>query len=365
MLSIEEVDTLEKLEALRDVWTNLIKDCGVENLFSTFDFVYAWWKHRSFGNRLFTLIIREDSRVVGIAPLMMSDVKWFGFRVRKVSLLFRILVSDFIIEQSRKEECIRLFIKYAFEKSHCHYIQLCGIRSESPTVQIIKNITKEMGVSFRVDVHSKECFIPLQGTWDSFIRGKSKNFRKRCRKSINRLNRSGQPKVVRVRKSANIGTEIERVLEIESRSWKAKWISEKENSGLVTELIQRCNDNGWLDLWFLELESTPIAYWFNILYGNKAYAMFTTYNGDYAAQSPGFVILYYVINQLFSENKDLREIDFLNELPYLRRWTEFERDRVQVTLYNRGFISQLVGFGRSIIHFARQLRKSKHFFLNE
>jgi CelD/BcsL family acetyltransferase involved in cellulose biosynthesis len=137
---------------------------------------------------------------------------------------------------------------------------------------------------------------------------------------------------------------------IERNSWKADWISREENRGFLIELLRRCNDNEWLDFYFLQLNDTPIAYLFTIRYLEKAYALFTSYSIEYAPQSPGFVCLYFMINQLFEDRQKVKELDLITDYEYVRRWTSLERSRFLTTMYEGSLSGQAVRLGRWIIH---------------
>jgi CelD/BcsL family acetyltransferase involved in cellulose biosynthesis len=358
-LSIERIDRLEALGPLENDWTRLVEESDFRNFFSTFDFVSTWWKHLSYGNTLSILIFKDDGKVVGIAPLMISNVKWFIFKARKVSFpVGRFFAFDFIIEQGRREECIRLLINYIWEKLNCHYIEFSGLPAESPTIKILNNISKDLRMSFHIEKHSRGCFLPIQGTWDDFIREKSDKLRRTCREKMNRLRREGEYRIVRVKRASNLSQVEQQLIDIDTKSWKTASITKKEHIGFLREIVEICDRKGWLDLSFLELKETPIAYWFNIRYQDKAYALFTTYNDDYAALSPGLILLYHVINQLYSDRERIRELDFLTNLQYIQKWTKLERSRMIVTLYRKSLTSQLVHFGRLLIHITRRLQRS-------
>lgn len=245
-------------------------------------------------------------------------------------------------------------MKYILEQSHCHYIELCGIPDGSLNFRILKKVAAELGLSFFQSLHSRGCYLPLQGTWDSFIKGKSEKFRKSYRNNINRLMRLGRLETTVVELSSNYDEVVKKLMEVDTQSWKASWISEAANKGFILELLKRCLKNRWLNLCFLELNGAPIAYWFMIRFGGKSYAMFTSYKEKFADYSPGLVCLYFVLLHLFKESGGIEEVDFLSSYNYLQRWTNLTRNRYLLTIYKRDLAGRAFHLGRMSIHRIRR-----------
>lgn len=367
MLSVERINSLETMRSLEDEWNRLIAKNDIENLFSTFDYCYAWWKHYgSANNLLFILVARDSNKIVGIAPLMTSVINMFGFRVRKVAFLAPLWgSSDLIVEQNREEECIRLFMKYILVRSQCHFIELLSIPMESKTITILKNIAQERRLPFHTEVSLGSSFLPIQGSWDTFLKSQNVKFRKTCRGNLNRLERLGPYRVLRITKSNDVASLIKLGLEMERSRWenerRARFYFKKENVEFWTEIAERCNRKGLLDFSYLELNNKPIAYLMTIRIRNKVYALSTSYNENFAAASPGFAIFYFVIKQLFSENNRVKELDFLTHKvhPYIRRWTKKRNKVVTVTLYNTNPISRIISKVRPLVHTTHLLNHTK------
>lgn len=354
-LSIEEVRTLEAFEALAEVWDELAGRADCPHLSSTFAFAFAWWKNRSYGNQLFILLLKDRGRLVGIAPLMISEVRWGIVKAKKVSfMLARYLESDFIVEPDRRRECIRLVIEYSLRTTGCHYMEFCGIPEESGSLPVLKEVAREMRMKVSRDFHSAGCYLPIEGSWDSFMKRKSARFRKNARYYAKQLRSKGRLETVRVRRTDDPVGLMNRIVAVDRRGWKAGWVARPENRGLMSDLLTICNENGWLDIFFEELDGVPISYLFMIRFKGKAYAMFTAYRLEHASDSPGFFSFSHALEQLFQE-QDVHEVDFLSSYEYLRRWTDHLRKRYLVTLYRGGLSGQAVRLSRGILHGTRSV----------
>jgi CelD/BcsL family acetyltransferase involved in cellulose biosynthesis len=339
-LSVEEIRTLDGFEALEKAWNELVERSNSPHLASTFTFAFTWWKRRGHGKQLFILLLKEGERLVGIAPLAISEARWGIVHIRKVSLIVpEWLETDFIVEPGQRRECIKLAIEYSFRKTGCYKMEFLGIPDESGSLPILK----ELGLRFSREFNSAGCYLPIEGTWDSFMKEKSESFRYALKRYEKQLGSKGKLETVRVRRTDNPAELLERLTAVDQRSWKAG----EKSWGVMSDLLTRCNENGWLDIFLEELDGTPIIYLFLIRYKGKAYAMYTNYGLEHASDSPGLVLFKHALKQLFQE-RDVYELDFLTSYDYLRRWTKHLRRRYLVTLYRGGLSGQVFRLSRRI-----------------
>jgi CelD/BcsL family acetyltransferase involved in cellulose biosynthesis len=353
-LTVGEVNTIEGLAALERPWNDLAQKVDPVVLTTTFPFASVWWRHRSLDNRLFVLTVKDGTRLVGIAPLMISEVDWGMVRARKVSFMFaRYLESDFIAEPELKEECIRATVQHAFKSTRCHYLELGGLAKTSSSIPSLKKVAEESGMGFSQGYHSSGRYIPVAGTWESFLKGRSAGFRKDLRYYERKLR--GRGKLETVRMGGGDSEEILRRLRlVDHGSWKLEWFARPENVDWMNGLIVESGKRGWLDTFLLELDGAPIAYVVFIRPTGKAYAMFTGYDLRLAHESPGMVCFSKALNQIFDEG-GVSEVDFLSNYPYLHSWTDKARSRYLVTLYPEGTSGIVVRMGRRFLHRARSI----------
>ena len=214
--------------------------------------------------------------------------------------------------QGEKEESVNVVLNYILEKKNCHYLEFSGLSRESDTFQILRKASKEIGLSFSFSMHSKGCYLPVEGTWEEFLKSKSRRFRKKDRQQTSHFETLGELEILRLQRLANLSDISDQLIAIDQGGWKVGWISRLENRGFLLELLRRCNDHGTLDLFLLRVSGTPAAYWFMIHHREKAYALFTSYKEKFAHESPGFVCLHHAMRLLFSDDQRVSEIDFLS-----------------------------------------------------
>jgi CelD/BcsL family acetyltransferase involved in cellulose biosynthesis len=79
-IAIEEIESAEGLEALRPAWEALWDRSSRATVFQHPDWLLAWWRHLG-GGELWTLVVRRDGKMIGIAPLFV----WSGPQARQVT----------------------------------------------------------------------------------------------------------------------------------------------------------------------------------------------------------------------------------------------------------------------------------------
>ncbi|MEK9136258.1 MAG: hypothetical protein AAB393_03980 [Bacteroidota bacterium] len=104
-ISAEVLRTVEAFDALYPEWDALFRATG-SSVFQSFEWLRTWWRH--FGEHspdmsLHVVVMRGDTRIVGIAPLFVETVHILGFlSFRKVAFISREM-SDLSMCSLRKD----------------------------------------------------------------------------------------------------------------------------------------------------------------------------------------------------------------------------------------------------------------------
>ncbi len=351
MVTIELVDSVREVKKLEDDWTRLSTLAPGFGIGATFDQNLVFERDLA-GKFLKVLVARERGGVVGIAPLRLTRVKWRSIEARKVSFITpRYMTSDFLLDPGQRVEVLRSFITFLLrEETDWDYMELCSLLQDSPTVQMVEKISREFALPLHSASRGSTLSVSLEGSWDSYISSRGAHLRKRYREAASRLYGLGVWNVQRTRSPDGTGGLIKRMTNVMTRSWKGKRQTLASGLRLMTDQFELASARGGLDVQELSLNGETEAFWFLSHQGPMAYALYTAYVEDLSDYSPGFVLLHEVVKNLFSDRSRVSELDFLNNLPYLRRWANLERRRVSLTLYHRGLRAQLVKLGRGVIH---------------
>ena len=315
-------------------WNELVSQ-SCENPFLLRSFVLQLMKSSYLtGYSGLILVFSYGERIIGIAPLM--ERKRLGVRYVKFTNKF-VYSPDLIVDDKNRHILISLVLNFLFKNLNCKFVEF-SLPIESPTFSILKEQCKAKGIHFKVASEMGHRILPVSCSWNEFQSLRGKNFRQQFKKAEKKLEQAGSWKTECVAGNEENGV-IERILDVERRSWKDVWRNQNGNhvdEDLMTVLnaSQTTAKNEpafkW-KVWFLELNDQTIAYLLVIQYKNKAYLTKTSYDEKYRKFYPGQFLRKSVIFDLFTEGQT-NTIDFLTDLPHHQTWTSLCKQRATITM---------------------------------
>ena len=180
-------------------------------------------------------------------------------------------------------------------------------------------------------------YVPLAGDWQSFESALSIKRRSDLRRRHRRLTELGE---------LTIGPENEdlpRLLregfEVEASGWKGERhtaIAEDPPARRFYELLADwAAKEGLLSLWFLRIDTRPIAFAFCITTGEAHYVLKIGFDADHARYAPGLVLTQGMLRAAFDAG--LSSYEFLGaEEDYKLIWTDRCHERERLQLFGRG-----------------------------
>lgn len=181
-LTVRLVTDTKEFESLRDVWDRLLEKSCDKNIYLTWEWIFTWWRH--YGNRknLNILLIEDESRIIGIIPLMLSRVgkSFIKFDVLKI---IGIANADFdgVILTERKEDCILSFIEYLTKVMDNRTVLIFSeIPEDAEVLALMRNQYPSFSKSLIMNESvSTTCpYILLPTTWNEYfkqLRGKRRH----------------------------------------------------------------------------------------------------------------------------------------------------------------------------------------------
>jgi len=344
---------------IEDLWNKLIDKCSKNPIF-LFEFVRQYMEFN--GSKEWTplvLVVSIDDMIVGVAPLITKR----EFGVRFVRFLFKSWLSpDFIVEDQYREICIGHILNFLFRTLQCQFVELT-LPAESRNIRILKQKCKAFGIHFCTRSAMGHYIIPVDCTWDEFVASRGKYFAQRFRRMERHLDRAGSWRFICV-ENKDAGLDVfQQILDVESRSWKEAWRTQrgvKIDPDLL--IIWKGSHNTattqpdfkW-SVWFLELNDRPLAYTLVLQYKGVAFFMKTSYDERHKRCSPGMYVLNAAIRGLFNK-REVRNIDFLTDLPFERTWASLCLPRVRVMMSRKGISSIIMRANSKLVEFLRVVR---------
>lgn len=141
----------------------------------------------------------------------------------------------------------------------------------------------------------------------------------------------------------------QQILQVDYASWKRGWRVSKKISSDVDLLIvldsflssfkNPAKNYTWL-AWILELNGVPISYQIALVFKDVIYFIKTGYDNRYRRFSPGVYVVNFAIRDLL-KNPEIKKIDFITDLDFLKRWKSESNQRIQIVV-SRNFSAKII-----------------------
>ena len=295
-------------------WNDLLQGSVSDNPFLRYEYQRAWWEHRGGGEwqnaQLVLVTAREDEKLIGIAPLFISDYDGQSALLLNGS----IEISDYLDLIVRMDDHAR-FITGLLDflasslPDNWSGLDWYNLPDSSPTLAALKAESTQRGWTHHEEMYRPTPRIALHGDFDEYLGRVEKKQRHEIRRKMRRAEESGRGVRWYISDMADPEAEIDIFLGLmEHDHGKAGFLHEPMRDQMRA-VIRTAHENGWLWLAFLEADGQRIAANLNFDYHNKLWGYNAGVNRDFMDLSPGWVLLGHVL-QWCCENKR-SEFDFM------------------------------------------------------
>jgi CelD/BcsL family acetyltransferase involved in cellulose biosynthesis len=323
-LRTDIISTDEQFRDLRDPWNDLLSRSRTNTIFLTWEWLYSWWEVFRKDVELFIVTVKnEQEELVGIAPLCLQKVKYYGFPVRELTFLGtgHSDRQDFLIAADSHVEGNVLHGIIAALKEHSKEWNVVCL-DQIPDESLLVSMVADYPFDGEWELSSHCSYVRINGAWDVYLKSRSKKFRKDIRNKENNLDRLGEWELAVTSDVGDFDTYASLMREIESRSRKndtekAFW-AQDGNREFLTCFASRAAEHGWLDFTTLRLKGIPIAHLLGFSYNGSYSAYNTAYIDAYFDVSPGKLVIHEKIKWCFDQGASIREFDFLRGAFYIK-----------------------------------------------
>jgi CelD/BcsL family acetyltransferase involved in cellulose biosynthesis len=308
------LEPIDSLESVRPQWTELARRS--RNIFATWEWATSWWRHHGIGHALQAFACRsaDGGSPVAILPLYLSSsgrlrvVRFIGHGPadqtgpicapedrRTVARLMRRLLSDrrgdwdlFLGEQLPRDE------RWG-ELLHARVLR----REGNPVLR-------------------------APGGWEEYLASRSANLRQQMRRRERALAREHELRYRLADDPDRLQADIDTLFALHADRWdghESRFIA--ADQAFHREFARHALEQGWLRLWFLELDGCPRAAWYGFRFqGVESYYQ-AGRDPTWQTRSVGFVLLAHSIRAALQDG--VREYRFLRgSEPFKYRFADFD-----------------------------------------
>jgi len=333
----------------------------------THEWLSSWWEVFGGQERLSLVTVADGGRIVGIAPLMITRVIGAaGFAIRKLTFVGDGLTDchDVLIAGERREEVLHALLKFVVEGSeNWDAIHFRNVRGDSPNLPMLRDAFGDAPFGYVERVNIRSPYISIDRDWTDYYGALGKNVRSDLRRRLNHLAKLGKAEFIRLHDVDDVADTLAmiRSMHVKCRGARGEisWYTNEKRFRFASLIVKRFGDRKWLDLVFFKLNDRVIAYYLGFVHNSIVYFWNTGFDPEFAAVSPGKLLLHYWIRDSFAQG--YREFDFMvGEESYKLQWTSSVRPNREFFVFKdtvRSHLLKCYHVCKPILRKSRCLRK--------
>ena len=317
-LSLQTVEEVSGLRAVREEWTSLLDSAASNHPFLTWEWVSTWWDVYGSRRRLHVLVARDDSgRMVGLAPLQLWARRLLGVRRFTIAEFLGAggdVTSDrldFVIRPGLEHAVSELFVRHLAESPAIDAFDLRPFAGDAPALAECQSWLMGQRGQVTSQVESVCPIVRLPDTWPAFMAGRSKNYRKKMGEYERRCERDYRARWRVSDSTDSVAADLETLAVLHRRRWdgRSRAFATPEYMEFHRRLVTLFFGRGWIRLFAMENDSGPIAMLYCFAYNKRYYFYQAGRDPAYARHRAGLVLLHKAIRHAVSEGAEL--FDFL------------------------------------------------------
>ncbi len=345
-IRVETISDYQAFLDLEPVWNEVAKAAGLDHPFLEHAWVRTWWECFGAGSTLQILVLKAGDQPVAIAPLILTPVRMWGIKVRRLGFFYNAHVprADFLIAE-RPEEVYRAIWGHLSRSGGWDLVQLCQLPEGSVTLEAIPGLAAPDDCRIVTWRSGASPYLPLRASWGQYFDSLAGKHRSNLRNRFKRLNGIGPVEVETIASGEGLTDALEAGLQLEAAAWKGEARTaiscDPDVSKFYSTLAQRAAERGWMRLHFLQAGPQRVAFDYSLSYKNRIHLLKVGYDPAYAPYSPSNLLLSMVLQDSFE--RGVREYDFLGDsADWKASWTKQSRPHFWLFVFSSSFKGRLL-----------------------
>ena len=303
------VTVLKDPEAFREIkaeWNSLLQESEANNVFLSWEWMHTWWEIYGRNYQLHTIAVRTPSgELVGIAPLKMAER---GIQAIHKSQVLEFIgwggdvtteYLDIIARKGWEKSVFNSIAEHLFRNNTWTELDLHHFSSASAFIPFMKEYLEQRGLPCRIEKSSVCPIVVLPETWETFLSGKSPNFRKKSKEYRRTSQRDLDVRLVCCDSQATLDEHMDdlRDLHLKRWGWDSRAFRTSEYITFHRKVSGLFLQNGWLRLFFLKQQGKTLAGIYCFHYNNRYYYYQSGRDKEYSKHRLGMVLLNEVLKE--------------------------------------------------------------------
>lgn len=339
MIRVEEISDHRRLSAVNEAWKSLVAGAPQASIFDTYEWQTSWLEAFWPDKPIRFLFFWEGNSLVGIAPLLAEESKdsWCS-APSLVSTAHPHSYRANVTCSGRPEELLEALIGHLREGGAFPRLAFPNAPAGALVAAVLPGVAAREALSSAVLPGTPSPILRIEGDWNSYLRGHSKNLAKQVKKKLRRFEGVGRSHVVVVSRPDACARAMEDTVQVEARSWKEKIDGSLSGNPrlarLHSEFALAAAESGFLRLYLLYLDEKAIAFVYGVVFKNEYYAFKTSYDAAYHELSPGTVVFDRLFRDAFEQRLALVDLGPGGGLRWKSEFSNDVREHVDVCVFS-------------------------------
>jgi CelD/BcsL family acetyltransferase involved in cellulose biosynthesis len=351
-LRTARLESWEGLPDLEVAWISLLNRSPGCSVFQSFPWHVCWWRAFGAPHELFVILAYSGSRLVGIAPMMITRERGpVGQVQRNVHFIGSTNHAsdycDFITDPDVPEALDALLEEICASSNRVSRIDLSHFPSHSPnqarTLEYFKSRGMRTTVEFQADAP-----VRILGDREGDLKTANKSSLKRHSRFFQK---SGDLRFYRCASEAEIVGYLERFFEQHRAKWartdSPSQFFDPAQQTFYRQLVRELFPYGWLRFDVVLFNGAPLAFHFGFEYRRRFIWYKPTYDIQFASRSPGEVLIKFLLEDAIE--RKLEEFDFtVGSEPFKYRFANRVRSNNRLIVF-RSAGDHWIHLGKSVL----------------
>jgi CelD/BcsL family acetyltransferase involved in cellulose biosynthesis len=352
----------ERLADLRDEWRALFDAAALPSPFLAWEWLFPWW--RAFGARREVWILEAREPDAALAGLLVLSARPAPMGIRRWQLLGNgITGADAldVLARPGRAAPVRALLARAIADAVDRWdvLELEDLPCGTPTVTALRRALAPRGVRVRVERRFACPAFAVRGTFDGHLARVRR--RETYRRRVRWLARQPGFRIDVAEAPRDASPAMEDFLRLHRLRWQAEggsWgIPPGAAEDFHREAARLLAARGWLRLYRLFVQDAAIAAVYGIEMGRRFFYYQSGYDPDWAARSPGLVLVGRTVEDAYARGLD--DYDFLRGTePYKLDWAGDRRETCAVRLEAPSLRAGAAAVAREAFRAARGLARA-------
>lgn len=327
-LTVSKISTWNELQALYPVWKPLLQECSGPTIFSTPEWLGAWWCAFVSDNELVALVFRNAlNEIVGLAPFYKDRLTGpLYFSVRRLRL-----VGD----GSGDSDNLDLIVRRGYEEAYVQALlawlttepgwDVCELNTLPPDSSSLPEMIRELKACRWTcrQVETPRSTISLPEKWEDYLCQISKKEKTKINYYTNRLKRRFEVSFSRCTGENELQACLDTLFELHRKRWESRHepgsFASTERRAFYYDMARSFLKQKWLEFWQLKLDGRTVAAQFGFRYRDTVYSLQEGFDPALSSDRVGYILRAHALKTLMMEG--VRRYDFLGgENPSKDRW---------------------------------------------